>query len=314
MSGLYACLRARGREKAVTNRREFLGFSAAAAAMAAAPAGVSRAAESIKRRRIPGTDEELAVVGLGNAAPFAEGDLDLTGRLVDVLLDHGGGYVDTSFRGRFTVGEIMRRRRAHDALFLGTYLESDDPAGLADEIKAVQDAQGGGVLDLVLSREPAAYLRRADEFQRLKDDGLTRYIGVARHRSEYYPPIMQAVREGLVDFIQVNYSVLEPEAADAVLPLAAEYDVAVITNRPFVNGRWFPLVGGRELPEWVREFDCSSWAQFSLKYILANPAVTCVITETSNPRHAADNLGAGSGRLPDEGTRRRMRDLVLEMV
>lgn len=107
---------------------------------------------------------------------------------------------------------------------------------------------------------------------------------------------------------------LEPGAADEVLPLAQEKNIAVVVNRPFVNGRYFPLVSGRELPDWAADFDCESWAQFSLKYILAHPAVNCVITETANPRHAIDNLGAGSGRLPDAETRRRMQDLVQGMA
>lgn len=299
----------------MTDRREFMRLTAATVAVTAAlPGAIAAAPTPMLRRRIPGTDESLAVVGLGNAVPFAEGDLETTADLIDILLEHGGGYIDTSFRGRFTVGEIMRRREAHEELFLGTYLESPDPQGLRDEIRAVQDAQGGGVFDLVLSRDPAGYLRRAAEFQRLKEEGLTRYVGVARHRAEYYPPIVQAIREGVVDFVQVNYSILEPEAAAEVLPLARERGVAVITNRPFVNGRYFPLVREHELPEWAAEFDCTSWAQFSLKYILADPAVTCVITETSKPRHARDNFGAGTGRLPDAATRARMRQLIGAMA
>ena len=297
----------------MTNRRDFLRLSAATTLATAMPAALADGPATMDRRPIPGTDETLSVVGLGNAVPFSEGDLDTTGRLVDILLERGGGYIDTSFRGRFTISEVMQQRQAHDELFVGTYLESDSAAGLADEIRAVQDAQGGGSLDLVLSRDPVSYLRRADEFQRLKEAGLARYVGVARHRKAYYPAMLEAMREGLIDFLQVNYSMLEPEAADEVLPLAAETGTAVITNRPFVNGQYFPRVRGRELPEWAAGFDCDSWAQFSLKYILGNPAVTCVITETSKPRHAIDNLGAGTGRLPDAATRERMQVLLAGM-
>jgi aryl-alcohol dehydrogenase-like predicted oxidoreductase len=88
--------------------------------------------------------------------------------------------------------------------------------------------------------------------------------------------------------------------------MALDKGVAVSINRPFINGDFFKLVRGHELPEWAAEFDCTSWAQFSLKYILSNPAVTCVLTETANPKHALDNIGAGFGRLPDEKTRQRM--------
>jgi len=111
---------------------------------------------------------------------------------------------------------------------------------------------------------------------------------------------------GTVDFLQVNYSMLETAADRQVLPMALDKGVAVTINRPFINGDYFSLVRGHELPEWASEFDCHSWAQFALKFILANPAVTCVLTETANPEHALDNIGAGFGRLPDEKTRQRM--------
>jgi diketogulonate reductase-like aldo/keto reductase len=288
-----------------------MGYSVAAA-LAPSALVSARANDALQmlKRSIPGTDEALAVVGLGNAKPFGAGDYDLTGQLLDILLQRGGGYVDTSGAGRFTVGELMRQKQAHQQLFLGTNLAGQNSQALRAEINAVAKAQGGGVLDLVLSREPDDLLARSDEFQKLKQDGLTRYVGVARSNEQFYPPIMELMRAGAVDFIQINYSMLEPGAADEILPLAQEQNVAVIVNRPFVNGRYFPRVSGHELPEWAAEFDCTSWAQFSLKYILAHPAVNCVITETANPRHAIDNLGAGIGRLPDEATRRRMRQLI----
>ena len=299
----------------MTTRRDFLGYSAAAALAAAAPLG-ARADEprQMMTRAIPGTGEALAVVGLGNAKPFGAGDSALTGQLLDILLQRGGGFVDTSGRGRFTVGQLMREKQAHEQLFLGTNVAGGTPQALRAEIEAIRQAQGGGALDLVFSREPSDLLARSDEYQKLKQDGLTRYVGVARSNEQFYPPIMELMRAGAVDFIQINYSMLEPGAADEILPLAQEQKVAVIINRPFVNGRYFPRVSGHELPEWAAEFDCTSWAQFSLKFILAHPAVNCVITETANPRHAIDNLGAGSGRLPDEATRRRMQNLIQEMA
>ncbi len=294
----------------MTSRREFIHYTGATLlAMSAPPRALAGQHGQMMTREIPGTDERLAVVGLGNAEPFVS-DPGTTGRLLDILIDHGGGYVDTSYRSRFTVGRLMREKNAQEQLFLGSYLEGDDPQALADEVKALQDVQGGGALDLVLSRDPFGFLTRVAEFQRLKEDGLARHVGVARHNAQYYPPIMQAMRDGVVDFVQVNYSMLEPGAADEVLPLAQEKNVAVIINRPFVNGQYFPLVAGHDLPEWAAEFDCGSWAQFSLKYIIAHPAVTCVITETSKPGHAIDNLGAGSGRLPDAATRERMRHVI----
>jgi len=103
---------------------------------------------------------------------------------------------------------------------------------------------------------------------------------------------------------------MEPEAEQRLLPMAQDKGVAVLINRPFINGEFFSIVRGHESPEWAAEFDCDSWAQFSLKFILSHPAVNCVLTETANPKHAIDNLGAGVGGLPDLKTRQKMLELV----
>ena len=115
------------------------------------------------------------------------------------------------------------------------------------------------------------------------------------------------------DFVHVNYSVVETRAEERLLPLAQDRGMAVIINRPFMNGTYFGRVGARPLPEWAADFDCDAWSQFSLKYILAHPAVTCVLTETTNPEHMEENIAAAFGRLPDEATKRRMRAIVREI-
>ena len=122
--------------------------------------------------------------------------------------------------------------------------------------------------------------------------------------------MMNVMQTGTMDFLQVNLSPLETDAEERILPMALDKGVAVTINRPFINGEYFSVVRGKELPGWAAEFDCHSWAQFSLKYVLSHPAVTCVLTETANPRHVEDNLGGGVGRLPDEKTRVKMRELI----
>ena len=107
---------------------------------------------------------------------------------------------------------------------------------------------------------------------------------------------------------------LETEAEERLLPMARDKGVAVLINRPFLNGHYFSIVKGATLPEWAAEFDCHSWAQFSLKFILAHPAVNCVLTETTNPKHVIDNLDAGFGGLPDEKTRQRMIEVIRRLA
>ena len=299
----------------MTNRREFMQYTGAVLAAASAPmSALAEQARQMARRNIRGTDESLAVVGYGNASAFGEGDMEVSRELMDLFLEHGGSYVDTSGNGRNTIGTIMRERGAHDELFLGTYINGKDLQSMRDEIAGVLDVQGGDSLDLVLSRAPIDFGERRDQYRQLKEDGLTRYVGVGRYNQRFYPPMMELMNDGAVDLVQVNYSIMEPEAADEILPLAQAKNIAVVINRPFMNGDYFGIVRGQELPEWAADFGCDSWAQFSLKYILANPVVNCVLTETSNPKHAIDNFGAGFGRLPDADERKRMEEVIRALM
>ena len=297
------------------DRRAFIYSVVAAALAATVPLKASALGRlALPRRAIPGSDETLAIVGLGNARVFYESDMEMSREFIRIFLEHGGSYVDTGWDARETVGKIVRENDAHEQLFLGTYIEGEDLPSMRAEIRRLLDIQGGESLDLVQVMAVDDFSRRRDQFAALKDEGLTRYLGVARYAERFYPPMMKLMEDDAVDFIQVNYSLMEPEAANEILPLAQETGTAVITNRPFINGDYFGLVRGQELPEWAADFDCHSWAQFSLKYILAHPAVNCVLTETSNPEHAIDNLSAGFGRLPDIDQRQRMEAVIRALM
>lgn len=256
-------------------------------------------------RPIPGTDQELPVVGLGNSNAFRQGDVSAAANLISLLHEHGGGYIDCGGTSSLTVAEAARRLDIGNELFLGTYFTSDDESAVHDEADQLMTLTGKAQLDLMHSY-PEFAVPNWKRFQGWKDEGLTRFIGVARHRMDFYPAMMDLMKTGTVDFIQVNYSPLETEADQSILPMALDKGVAVTINRPFINGEYFSRVSGHAVPEWASEFDCDNWAAFSIKFILSHPAVTCVLTETANPKHASQNLSAGLGRLPDEKTRQRM--------
>lgn len=143
-----------------------------------------------------------------------------------------------------------------------------------------------------------------------KEQGRVRYLGVTHYTASAYEELERVMRSEPLDFVQLNYSIAEREAEHRLLPLARERGIAVLVNRPFAKAGLFGRVRGRELPAWAAEFDCASWAQFFLKFVIGHPAVTCAIPATSNPRHIVDNLQAGYGRLPDKATRQRMAALV----
>jgi diketogulonate reductase-like aldo/keto reductase len=292
----------------MTNRREILKTLTVGGALLAAhiswPTGLL-AQEKLPRRRIPGTADSLPVIGLGNSSAFRENDLAASTALIELFHDSGGAYIDCMGPSRFVVAEVARQLNIGSDLFLGTYFVDEDEALMRKNIQRLLETTGKQQLDLVHAY-PEFAAPNWRMFRQWKEEGLTRFIGVARHRSSYYEAMMKLMETGTVDFLQVNYSPLETEAGQQILPMALDQGVAVTINRPFINGEYFSHVRGHELPDWAAEFDCASWAQFSLKFILSNPAVTCVLTETANPRHAADNIGAGFGRLPDEKTRQRM--------
>ena len=298
----------------MTNRREFLQATGAMALLSSLPTAVVAGDQpQIDTRLIPGSDQRLPIVGLGNSNAFRQGDVELSRQIIELLLSRGGAYIDCGGPSRFTVGEVAQQLDSGDELFLGAYFSSDDEEADRSDARKLMTLAGREQLDLMHSY-PEHAEPNWDRFRRFKDDGLTKFIGIARHRSEFYDTMIGMMKTGTVDFLQVNYSLLETEAEERVLPTAMEQGVAVTINRPFINGEFFSVVRGHELPEWAADFDCDSWAQFSLKFILSHPAVNCVLTETANPKHAVDNLGAGLGRLPDEQTRQEMRRLVESFV
>ena len=292
----------------MTNRRAFIRKTATITSLFALSASWSAALlarQQLPRRPIPGTDGSLPVIGLGNSNAFRKNDVPGSTALIKLFHEKGGAYVDCSGDSRFVVANVASSLGIGNDLFLGTYFTGDDERAMGENIQRLLEITGKKQLDLVHSY-PEFAEPNWNTFRKWKEEGLTQYIGVARHQESYYETMIKMMETGTVDFLQVNYSPLETVADRQVLPMALEKGVAVTINRPFINGEFFSRVRGHALPAWAAEFDCESWAQFSLKFILSHPAVTCVLTETANPKHALDNIGAGFGRLPDEKSRQRM--------
>ncbi len=274
------------------------------------------AQEAFPTREIPGTGEHLPIVGFGSSKPVLEIPAEGTGPLDAVLrtlVEQGGRVVDTSPRTEEIdreFGRVLTQPYFRDRLFLAAKINTEgEEAGIA-HIRQSQRLFGRPTLDLLQVES----LRDLDvhwpNVRAWKDNGEARYIGVTVSAYRNFEPLEAFMRRESFDFLHVNYSVMEPLAEERILPLAQDLGLAVLTNRPFMNGGYFGRVTPHPLPEWAAEFDCESWAQFSLKYVLAHPAVTCVLTETSNPVHLEENMHAAFGRFPDDATKRRMRELV----
>ena len=294
------------------NRRKFLQDAGAAVALATLPLEIDaqEAQGKIAMRPIPSTGELLPIVGFGSSSIFSGEDFAGAAALLDALRDMGGKFIDTWPPAQATFGRYARENSAHDDLFLGTNITTGNGDADLQALSTAKARQGKETLDLIQLPRPNNITAQWPIVQRWKQEGHARYIGIAATGQHFFDDVEWLLQNGKPDFIQINYSMLEPESGGRLLPLARDKGVAVVTNRPFINGQYFPRVAGKDLPEWAADFDCQSWAQFSLKWILANPIVNCTLTETTKLHHAVDNLSAGLGRLPDERERSRMQALM----
>ncbi len=289
------------------SRRRFLARAAAVAVAAVWPGGARSQTARLIQRAIPGADETLGIIGLGNSPAFSGDDREVSRRLLSILSQHGGSVVDARGQSRFTV---LAAAPQPAGVFLSAYVDGSNMAMDRSDLRALRDVRDGRPVDLISISKVSELQTRSANLRRLRDEGLARYIGIANWRAVAQPAMLELMPTGMLDFVQVPYSALERDVENRLLPMAMEHEVAVVINRPFMNGRYFALVRNRALPDWAAEFGCATWAQFSLKFIVSHPAVTCVLTETSNPEHALDNMGGGIGELPDQNTREKMAALL----
>jgi diketogulonate reductase-like aldo/keto reductase len=268
-------------------------------------------------RTIPSSGEKLPVIGLGTWRAF---DVDLSAnvrrQLEDVLSQFvklGGRVIDSSpmyGRAEEAIGQLSSALGIRDRLFLATKVWTEGKQSGIQSMERSMSLLRTNQIDLIQVHNLVDVNTQLATLQEWKRQGRNRYTGITHYESGALDEIETLMRSQKFDFLQINYSLLEPDAEERVLPLAQERGIAVIANRPFGAGDLFSKVRSKPLPDWATEFDCRSWAQFFLKWIVANPAITCAIPATHKPRHLEDNMQGGIGRLPDAKLRRRMAELV----
>ncbi len=268
-------------------------------------------------RPIPSTGEMLPVIGLGTWPVFDVG-ADAAARrplreVVRLLLDGGGRIVDSSpmyGRAEAVTGDLLTDLQARPQAFLATKVWTTGRGSGIEQMRRSASLLRCGVIDLMQIHNLVDWRTHLATLRAMKDEGTIRYIGIT-HYTDRALSDLAGILDGEpgIDFVQCGYSLAARAAERDLLPVAAARGVAVIVNQPLGQGRLLRRVRGRALPEWAGEFDCASWAQLLLKYLLAEPAVTCVIPATRAPEHMADNLAAGFGRLPEPSQRRQIRAL-----
>ena len=270
-------------------------------------------------RPIPSTGEAMPVIGLGTWRAFDVG-VDAAarrplGEVLRLLLDSGGRIIDSSpmyGRAEAVTGDLLAETGARARAFLATKVWTAGRESGISQMQRSAELLQTEVIDLIQIHNLVDWRTHLATLRRMKEEGRGGYgyIGITHYTTGALPELARILNsEPGIDFVQLGYSLATRSAERELLPTASARGVAVIVNQPLERGTLFRHFRGCALPDWASECDCLSWAQLFLKYILAEPAVTCVIPATGNPDHMNDDLGAGFGRLPDPRQRQQIRQL-----
>jgi diketogulonate reductase-like aldo/keto reductase len=300
------------------SRRSVLKLTLAGASLVALPRAF--AATRLLERPIPGTGETIPAIGLGTWQTFDVHAAATRERaaLLEVLsrfFAAGGRVIDSSpmyGEAEATVGSLLEAmRRKHQATrrvkpFLATKVWTRGREQGKEQMTASSRKLGTRRIDLMQVHNLVDWKTHLATLRAWKEQGMVRYIGVTHHATSAFDELEAIIKREKIDFVQLPYSISMRKAEERLLPAAGDHGVAVLVMRPFGGGSLFQRVRGKKLPPWASEIDCTSWAQFFLKFLLGHGHVTCPIPATRNPEHLSDNMRAGLGRLPDEAQRARM--------
>ncbi len=297
-------------------RRNFVRLVAAGCTLPFNSTGMDLKDEVLKRK-IPSSGELLPSIGLGTWQSFDvgpnENDREPLRAVLDTMIQYGGTVVDSSpmyGRSEGVVGEISDQMSVNAKLFAATKVwTTGKKAGISQMDRSIELMRKKPI-DLMQIHNMQDWQTHIETLRDWKEEGKVRYIGITHYVESAFSKMEQIMKDHPLDFIQLNYSMSSRKAEESILPLALEKGIAVLINRPYGGGSLFRSVKNQDIPEWAMEFGAESWGQFFLKYLLSNPAVTCVIPGTAKPHHMLDNMKAGFGRLPNEREKQKMIKLL----
>lgn len=272
------------------------------------------------QRPIPSTGGSIPAVGLGTWQTFdvgeAESDRAPLREILQMFAEQGGRLVDSSpmyGRSETVVGDLTQSLGLRERLFYATKVWTRGEEDGIEQMNRSMSRMRAEPMDLMQVHNLVDWQTHLRTLRRWKSEGRIRYTGITHYQVGAFDDLERIIQSEELDFVQLNFSIATRAAENSLLPLAADRGVATIINRPYETGSLFRAVRGQSVPAWASEFDCVSWGQFFLKYILSEPHVTCVIPATSNPEHLADNMRAGYGRLPNQQERKRMVEFMASL-
>jgi len=305
-------------------RRDWLKLAVGTTAAMSLGASPLFAQSRLVTKAIPSSGERLPVIGLGSSATFAQvarqEDVTALREVFQALVENGGTVFDTApsyGASEEVAGRIVSESSFADKIFWATKLNvagrgggNADPAEAQAQIETSFRRIKKPKIDLIQVHNMGDVKTQIPILKELKAEGRIRYIGLTTTFEPQYAELIATMKREPLDFIGIDYAIDNREVENTILPLARDRNMGVFAYAPFGRTRLFRRVGDRPLPEWAREFDAQTWAQFFLKFVVSHPAVTVATPATSQAKNMIDNLGGGVGRLPDEAMRKRMAAFV----
>ncbi len=307
------------------NRRQWMGMTlGAGAALAMNPRALLAAQQAVIQRAIPSSGERIPVIGLGSSATFAQAarseDLQRIKDVMKTMIDNGGTVFDTApsyGASEEVAGRLARELGISKQIFWATKVNvagrgggAADAAAARAQIETSFRHLGVDTINAIQVHNMGDMATQYPILKELKAAGRVKYIGATTTSPQQYGLLEQSMRTETLDFVGLDYAIDNRDVENVLLPLAQERKIGVMVYLPYGRTSLFRRVGNQPLPEWAAEFDAKTWAQFFLKYVISHPAVTVVTPATSQARNMLDNLGGGTGRLPDAATRKRMAEFI----
>lgn len=269
--------------------------------------------KGIITKPIPSSGEKLPVIGVGSARTFdASGNDELMKQLQTVLqtfFDHSGVLIDSSpmyGTAQAVIGQLLMKMRASDQLFSATKVWIEGEQSGIDQMEVSRKLWGVKRFDLMQIHNLVDWQTHLNTINVMKAEGRLRYTGITTSHGRDHNELEALLKKHAFDFVQLSYNIDNRIVEDRLLPIALDRGIAVIINRPYQKGSLFRRVKGKTLPDWAAEVGIQSWGQYFLKYVVSHPAVTCAIPATTKVRHMVDNMGAQTGKLPDQKMREEM--------
>lgn len=261
--------------------------------------------KNMNQRPIPSSGEKIPVVGLGTWQSFDVGnsqeEREPLKEVLRILIENGGSLIDSSpmyGRSEKVVGDLTTELGLKDKIFEATKVWTSGRDAGIQQMNSSMKLMKAKPMDLMQIHNLVDWRTHLKTLRKWKAEGKIRYIGITHYHKGGYAEVERIMRNESLDFIQINYNLAVRDAAKRILPLAQDKGIAVLINRPYEGGSLFRATKNKSLPGFAQEFGAESWGQFFLKFILAHPAVTCVIPGTSKAKHMRDNVQAGFGKLP----------------